>query len=687
MSLPTAFDASRRARQPLRTSVRSAVVAGLCVAILGSAVLAVIESILTIYIRSGRLQADGFPFGLVLAIVGKAALTYAVVWCPVMVMLALAISLVRRRADRPTEPALWAVFAASSGMVVLATDPAMSGGKASVAIALGCVGVAILTMCIYTGVGALVQSLEEARFKHLRALTTAAGALVILTTGYALLGSPFLHADGYTVPPPAPKPMQLGRTNVVWVVLDTVRADRMGCYGFDAPTTPFLDEWSTRATVFERCYSNAIWTIPSHTSMFTGLSVRQHGANANHAWLDEQSPTVAEQFAEAGYSTIAFSNNPWVAPDTNLVKGFNEFRAMDRLHALTGVSLERLAERWGVTPLLPWLDGDYGAALTNHSIARWLDSRSPADPPFLMFINYMEAHLPYRVPRRYRRMFMTAEQVDRSYELRWSVFGNVVPALNDRYNHEGGDFVSLADREILRLQYQAAIRYLDDRVRELMDLLDQAGRAGDTLVVITSDHGEYLGTHDMWSHCYQTYNDVAHVPLIIRQPGQTEGRRVSTPVQPSDLYPTLINAALGRSERASSHYGRDLIELANGGDAMRMAVVEYYGPGRRQVEKLRRHRDPVLDHRAQAQFAVGDDRFKFLLSEDGVRELYDISVDPGELDNLVGERIYEVRRMHSYLKTWLKQIPAYVPSRDSRPDGMSETTRDALRGLGYLGDE
>ncbi|MCH7720875.1 MAG: sulfatase [Planctomycetes bacterium] len=579
------------------------------------------------------------------------------------------------------------MFAASSGMVVLATDPAMSGGKAGVAFALGCVGVAILAICIYTGVGMLCRALGEVRFKPVRNLITGAGALVILTTGYALLGSPFLRADGYSVRPPAPTSIQAGGTNVVWVVLDTVRADHVGCYGFDAPTTPFLDEWSSRATLFERCYSNAIWTIPSHTSMFTGLSVRQHGANANHAWLDEQTPTVAEQFSEAGYSTIAFSNNPWVVPDTNLVKGFKEFRAMHRLHALTGVSLERLAERWGVTPPLPWLDGDFGAALTNHAIARWLDSRSAGDPPFLMFINYMEAHLPYRVPRRYRRIFMTAEQVDRSYDLRWSVFGNVVPALNDRYNDEGSDFVSLADREILRLQYQAAIRYLDDRLHELMDLLEQAGRGGDTLIVVTSDHGEYLDTHDMWSHCYQTYNDVAHVPLIIREPGQSEGRRVSTPVQPSDLYPTLINAALGLSERGPGYYGRDLIELANGGDTTRMAVVEYYGPGQWKVEDLRRLGDPVLDHRAQPQFAVGGEQFKFLVSEDGVRELYDISIDPGELDNLIGERVYEVRRMHSYLKTWLEQIPKYVPSVDSRPKGMSEKTRDALRGLGYLGDE
>jgi len=662
-------------------------VAGLCVAILGSAVLAVIESVLTIYIRSGRLQADGFPFVLVLAIVGKAALTHVVVWCPVMVTVALAVSLVKRCGDRPTDPALAGVFAVLSGMVMLATDPAISGGRSGAAFIVGCLGVAMLAICIYTGVGALCRSLGEVRFRRVRVLATGVGALVIIITGIVLLGSPFLRTDGYTVRLARPKTTQPGRTNVVWIVLDTVRADRLSCYGFDAPTTPFLDQWSRQATLFERCYSNAIWTIPSHASMFTGLSVRQHGVNANRHWLDEQTPTVAEQFSEAGYSTIAFSNNPWVAPYTNLVKGFDEFRAMDRLHELTGVSLERLAERWGVTPMLPWLDGDFGAALTNHSIARWLDSRSPTDPPFLMFINYMEAHLPYRIPRRYRRMFMTAEQVDRSYDLRWSVFGNVELELNGRYNDEGSDFVSLADREILRLQYQAAIRYLDDRLRELMDLLDQAGRGGDTLVVVTSDHGEYLDTHDMWSHCYHTYNDVAHVPLIVREPGQKVGRRVSTPVQPSDLYPTLINAAIGRSEEGPSGAARDLIELANEGDAARMAVVEYYGPGAGELERLRRYRNPVLDHRTQPQLAVGDDRFKFLLSGDGVRELYDISIDPGELNNLVGERKYEVRRLHAYLKTWLEQIPQYVPSPDSHPDEMSKATRDALRGLGYLGDD
>jgi arylsulfatase A-like enzyme len=456
----------------------------------------------------------------------------------------------------------------------------------------------------------------------------------------------------------------------------------MGCYGFEEETTPFLTEFAERALVFDSAVANGIWTVPSHASLFTGLSVRQHGADSNRLWLDGNVPTVAKMLRSKGYATAAFTNNPWISPSTHLAQGFGVCRLVCRLGYLGVFSLESLGERWGVTPRLPWLDGDWGAALTNQLVAEWLDSRVEDGRPFFLFVNYMEAHLPYRVPRRYRRMFMTEQQVHRSYDLRKRVHGDLKTALHVRFNAEGGRFLAEADRDVLRRQYMSAIRYLDDRVAELVGMLEQRGLAENTLIVVTSDHGEHLGTHGMWSHRFQTYNELTRIPLLIRVPGGTGSARVSVPVQLSDLYCTIGNAALARSGPGPGYDSRDLIALSRAEAAPRVAVVEQGGPNRLTHAQIAESLNPELARMAQPRIAAVDGRFKYIVAEDGRRELYDIVADPGELHNLVGSSAGEAERLAAYLDRWRRSVPRHRPSETPR---LSQETVDELRALGYLG--
>ncbi|MCP4680532.1 MAG: sulfatase-like hydrolase/transferase, partial [Deltaproteobacteria bacterium] len=288
--------------------------------------------------------------------------------------------------------------------------------------------------------------------------------LLILGFGAALARSPLLSPGSYQVPPGAVQESSPRRHNVLWIVLDTVRADHMSCYGYERHTTPFLEDWARQAIVFDHAVADGIWTLPSHASMFTGLSTREHGVHANHTWLDDGITTVADVLTANGFTTASFSNNHLIARHTNLAKGFEECCVMGHARRMSRFSLEHLCESWGITPMFPWLDGDFGAALTNHVISNWLDERTDEKRPFFLFVNYMDAHLPYRVPKRYRRMFMTEPQVHRSYDLRQSVFGNLLVSLTKRFNIEGGEFITEPDREVVKKQYSAAIRYLDDRV-------------------------------------------------------------------------------------------------------------------------------------------------------------------------------------------------------------------------------
>jgi arylsulfatase A-like enzyme len=381
-----------------------------------------------------------------------------------------------------------------------------------------------------------------------------------------------------------------------------------------------------------------------------------------------------------------FSNNPWLAAKSNITQGFDELYNNHHFRHLGRFSIEFLFEKWGTTELVPWFDTDFGAAQTNHLIDRWLQARAGDETPVFVFANFMETHMPYVVPRKYRAAFMSDEQVHRSYQLRQMAYGRLTTALNSRFNIEGGSFLPETDRDVLNRQYLGCIRYLDDRVRELIAVFDRRGLLDRTLVVITSDHGEHLGTHEMWSHRWLTYDEVSHICLILREPGRKAGARTTAPVQLSDIHYTLLNTALGIDNAASGFGSYDLFTAMEDGAAARMAVVECYGEGPLTIRKLRTRNDPELIHRVLPQKAVVGERYKYMRSSDGREELYDLAEDPGELRNLMIVRRDVSAPMAAYLARWLREVPRYKPAAEPQAGPPSSDWLESLRSLGYLDD-
>jgi arylsulfatase A-like enzyme len=282
-------------------------------------------------------------------------------------------------------------------------------------------------------------------------------------------------------------------------------------------------------------------------------------------------------------------------------------------------------------------------------------------------------------------MYLNDEQVKRSYELHRHAYGSIVRALDFRFNLEGPDFMALSDREVLKGQYEAAIRYLDDRIRELITSLNQRGLLDNTMVIITSDHGEYLDTHGMWSHRFLIYEDVTRVTLMIREPGRTEALHIDTPVQLTDVYPTVASVALGVAGPPPHHDARDLLELAQSPGEPRIAVAEYNGPGNEMLAMAKAYDSPIVRHRFAPAIAAQDGRFKYIASSDGQREFYDLIADPGERNNLIESRPEEARRLAEYISRWLDAVPQYRPTRPGGVPALDPDTERALRSLGYLG--
>ncbi len=662
--------------------------AGAQIGLIGGVAVGMAECAGAVALASKHFDAGRWPVSFILAALGKAMVTHVLVWTPLVVLATAAILLLARgRAQCTLLPPLTAAFVLLCGAVTLPTDLLAAGRLSAATLAAGLIGVVAASGVVYWALRRVARR-NPRRVLRLTNVATGIALVPALVFGLVFANSPLRAPAAYTVATKtattAPRP---AHPHVLWVVLDTVRADHTSAHGYVRPTTPFLDGWAAKAVVFDRAVANGIWTLPSHAAMFSGRSLREHGTDFRHPRLDARFRTAAEILSDHGYATAAFSNNPWVARDTEIVRGFDACDVIYHFRHIAQSSIQHLWERSGWRPLLPWFDEDFGGALTNSLIDEWLDQQANRDQPMFLFVNYMDAHIPYRVPAAHRARFMTDEQVARSYALRYRVYGNMVTAMDRRFNFEGGDFLAESDENVLRRQYDAGIHYADRRLGELIGMFASRGLLDHTLVVVVSDHGEYLGTHGMWTHRMQAYQDVLDVTLMLRPPG-AEPRRWDLPVQPSDLFGTVLAATVGTNGVPLAQDAVDLLNLdEKAAHAERVVISEYGGPAPENLALIRERGDPEILHRAQPQIAAQERRYKYIASADGVRELYDLDADPGELNNLINRLPNVAERLASAITAWHARTPRYEPPSDADPVTLDPDVLRALRSLGYLGEE
>jgi choline-sulfatase len=392
------------------------------------------------------------------------------------------------------------------------------------------------------------------------------------------------------------------RPPVLFLVLDSMRTDRLALYGHDRSTTPNLDRLAERATVYENAVAPASWTLPSHSSMFTGLTPSEHGVT--NGFLDttgalrlpDGTTPLAAALRDRGYRTAGFSNNPWVGQLSGLDTGFDEFlewnleigrdggtdihTRRDRLYS-RGHSLLGHAAR---QPLFLLKRRFFTSNLVERA-TRWLGATDEyTDAPSFTFLNLMEAHSPYFPPKSAFR------------ELDLPVPGPVEPRLlNTRLLAYVMGKTALTEerRERVLEYYDASLRYQDRKVGDLLAAFEARVDFDDALIVVCSDHGKTLGEYDRDGTPPHYLRDInINVPLIVKYPGQSEGRRVDDPVELRRLY-DLVRTGGARPLEADA--GID-----------EYALVEEFVPhtGREDTE--------VVRWRA----LVGQD-YKYIRNEDG----------------------------------------------------------------------
>lgn len=514
---------------------------------------------------------------------------------------------------------------------------------------------------------ALVRVAAHRRWAHRDPAARSPRAVPTVAVVCSLLAAGLLAADRLGLLTPGDG---RARPNVLLIVLDTVRADRLSAYGYPRPTTPELDSFANRAIRYTHFYATSSWTVPSHASLFTGLYPVRHGATQERVRLEGKFATLAEILRNAGYQTWGASGNPWMGPAVNLSQGFEGFVETWRSDLATG---------------LPRPEGTPHPA--NAAFERFLERADPARPVFA-FINYMDAHMPFAPPEPYLSRFLErGADPNRALQLgriKW------VEYYRGRPHTEG-------DLEVLSDLYDAGLAYLSSEVGRLLRIVEERGRFDQTLILVTSDHGEHFGENGLLGHVFGLYNTAVRVPLMIRPPGGARAGEVdSRKGQLLDLFATIL-AAAGVDAPGPEPRGVDL--LAPGPAPGREAIFsEYYYPvqvlWQFQPEELEREADRIAPFRRRLR-ALQRYGFRFIWSSNGRHELYNLNEDPGETRNLYPPE-HRTALAGAMLEMLTRELEEYLPhpgaaarfepgaDRSTPPADLDDETLEALDALGYV---
>jgi arylsulfatase A-like enzyme len=517
-------------------------------------------------------------------------------------------------------------------------------------------------------------SFGAARLSALRKITLSlvwqtAGAVALLaaaiTASFAFDNK--LSMQGLPDAKPVASPAPNKAPNIVLISMDTVRADHLSTYGYGRNTTPNLTALAAGATLYRHTVAVSNMTLATHASMFTGLYAGVHGAHLDPPGfpsgrpLSPWIPTVAGMLRERGYLSLAvIANTAYLNTYFGLDRGFQIYDAREPVQVLDRNL--RLFLRNGIRHLvnIVWSSAEFDrqartAAEIDDAVIQLLREVPSRQAPFFLFLNYMDAHWPYLPPAPFDRMFP----------------GKLWDFTNASYERLKRDLIFLRrditprEREHLVSQYDGGIAYLDSQLGRLIGSLKELGLYDNSLIIVTADHGENFGDRHSLQHGIAVYHDEVNVPLIVKYPGQNDGRTVDDLASQIDIAPTILEAAGVARPRAL--VGQSLTEPP--GDE-RYLYSEAFPPD---------SPDNLAERFQRTQRAIYHGHQKFIESTLGERELYDLESDPQEQSNLYTGRFEEASALKALLDQWAARQPKPLGRRGATPGAVMER----LKSLGY----
>lgn len=446
------------------------------------------------------------------------------------------------------------------------------------------------------------------------------------------------------------------RVHVVLCLVDTLRADRLGIYGYEDAVTPNIDALARECVVFDRAFAAAPWTLPSVVSMMTSQLPLEHRVSARGDVVSDAVKIIPEYFQDLDYRTAGFVTNPYGSVTAGLVRGYDF--------------------------LVP--PGNRDHAINLELVGNWLDDRS--ERPQFLYLHSTEPHFPYRAPDEYTQHYQEVprrvsrgvrKDIMQMRSLSRQDFEDGLPlGTTDTDAGQKDAIDSLAGKQkIIDALYNSGVAWADGNVGAVVKLLKERGMWDETLFILVSDHGEELYDHGGWEHHHTLYDELLHVPMLVHFPGMTVADaeatiRSETPVSLIDVLPTLLDY-LGQS--TGDLRGVSLLQLLGQEHATprvvsnRLNRMIHYGVG--------------FELRGNTNVAVVMGPWKGIWNiEPDTFELYRTDLDPGEKKDLAQSEGERAVRLKAFAQSW---FAARATEEEAQQLAVSPEELKRLRALGY----
>lgn len=443
---------------------------------------------------------------------------------------------------------------------------------------------------------------------------------------------------------------------IVIYLVDTLRADRLGAYGYDRGTSPRINAFAKEAVVFEAAYAAAPWTLPSVASIVTSTYQCEHGLVLGTRKLDPALLTLAERLKAWGYRTAAWYNNEFAGPMSGVDRGYQISEALPDVLGFEAETRRFLADSAG--------------------------------QPFLLYLHGMEPHEVHLVPYEFTRPFGHVAIEDKvrlsddwiTYkdlrQLDWITGSRMGD--KDTTTEQRAVMARFKDSQpLIEKLYDASVLWADHNVGKVIDVLKERNLWDKVVFIVVADHGEEFGEHGAWFHGDNVYESTMHVPLLIRFPGgQFGGTRVPNPVSLVDLMPTILDF-LRSPDGCTGCRGQSLMPLVRGDSK----------GGPRPVPALRQNAmtyfRPLKEASGDVNVMWRQGNWNAIWNEEPATiELYDMTADPREARNLSGAMPELAAELRDESVAWLEQCRTNLKA--APPGTIDAKTQERLRALGYL---
>lgn len=451
-------------------------------------------------------------------------------------------------------------------------------------------------------------------------------------------------------------------SHIFLIIVDTLRADHLGCYDYIRNTSPFIDSLAKKGVLFERAYSQSASTCPSHASIFTGLYPLQHRVLANHYVLDDSYTTIAEVLRNDGYKTAAFTSTDRHFHKSNINQGFEFYEQPIDTEKTYGFKYRP-------------------ASLTINNAIIWLDNFNPKNKLFL-WIHVFDPHFPYHPPGKFYKEINNNIEKERFLEyierfhINTEAFSRRI--LNPNYEH-------LNNKEKMYefiTSYDAEIRYADDELKRFYNFVERKGLNKNSLWILTSDHGEGLGQHNWLGHAAMIYQEEIHVPLIFYSEQRFNPKRIKGVVENFDIFSTILdvlNIKIDKKLRKEVKSTSLLKNIRNTQESLN----KNYAFSERERSTIENNIIKIWDEREK--YSIQDEYFKYIYRSGFEDEFYNLKEDPFEQNNLINSRTVEYNEEKKEIKKKLLRILDELKEyKNLKTKIVDKKTIEKLKSLGYV---